>query len=84
MVGGWRSLGKSEFRESKGSPHELSSLVSHDILVQAAHGLDDVDAVSSGAVSTGHFTVHLRYGTAESDVSIFFVHVHNISSGTIL
>ena len=46
-------------------------------------GFDDVDGISDGSVSGGHFSVELGDGSAESDISIFFVHVHNTSSGSI-
>ena len=47
-------------------------------------GLDDVDGISSGTVSTGHLLVHVGNGTAESGGSVLLVHVNYISSCSIL
>jgi hypothetical protein len=49
------------------------------------HGcLDDVNGIASGAVSTSHLRVHLTNSTTKCVTSVFFVHVHNTSSGKIL
>ena len=46
--------------------------------------LDDVNGITSGTVSTSHFGVHHTNSSAECVTSVFFVHVYNISSGSIL
>ena len=45
--------------------------------------LDDMDGISDSSVSGGHFSVELGDGSAEGDISIFFVHVDNSGSGSI-
>lgn len=79
----WCSLIVGEFRESNGSLNELSGLLSQNLVWLLNHGLDDVDWVSPGAVSTSHLAVHLRNSSAKTVASVFFVHVHNTSPGKI-
>jgi len=79
----WCSLISGEFWEPNGGLHELSSLLSHDLVVWLNDGLDDVDGISSGAVSTGHLIIHKGDGSAKSVMSVFFVHVHDTSPGKI-
>ena len=72
-----------DFWESKIGLVELSGGLSDDVFVWDDHGLDDVDGLTSGAVSTSHFTVHLRHGSAEGSISILLVHVHISTSGLV-
>jgi len=84
LVGlGWCSLIIREFWELAGGLHELFGLLSNDLVVWLNDGLDDVDGISSGAVSTGHLTVHEGDGSAKRVMSVFFVHVHDTSPGKI-
>ena len=46
--------------------------------------LDDMDRISSGTMSTGHFLIHGGDGTVESGGSVFLVHVDDIGSSSIL
>lgn len=80
----WCSLACNEFWESQSSFSALFGLLSHNILILLDASLDDVNWITSGTVSTGHFGVHLSDSSAESVASVLFVHVYNISSGSIL
>ena len=80
---GWGSLRNGEFWESKAGLKILSSLLSQDIVGVLDDGLDNVDGISSGTVSTGHLGVHLGHGSAKSGGSVFFVHVDDISSSLV-
>lgn len=81
---GWCSLSVGDLWVSDASSNVLLSSLSLDGVVWDDDGLDDVNRVSSGTVSTGHFTVHLGDGSAETVVSVLLVHVDNIVSGVIL
>lgn len=80
---GWSSLDGGEFWESEISSKILSSLLSQDLVVLLNDGLDDVDRVSSGAVSSSHLSVHLGDGSAKSGGSVLFVHVDDTGSSKI-
>lgn len=84
VSGGWSSLLGRELGELKIWLQELSSLISEDLIVGLDDGLNDEDGLSLGAVSTGHFVVHLGHGTAESVVSVLLVHVDHTSSSQVL
>jgi hypothetical protein len=84
MSWGWCSLSVSDLWVLNASSNVLFSLFSLNSVVWDDDGLDDVNRISSGTVSTGHFTVHLRDGSAETVVSVLLVHVDDISSGVIL
>jgi hypothetical protein len=84
MSWGWCSLSVGDLWVSDASSNVLFSLFSLDGVVWDDDGLDDVNRVSSGTVSTGHFTVHLGDGSAKTVVSVLLVHVDNIGSGVIL
>lgn len=81
---GWCSLSLGDLWVSDASSNVLFSCFSSNSVVWDDDGLDDVDRVSSGTVSTGHFTVHLGDGSAETVVSVLLVHVDDIVSGVIL
>ena len=66
---GWCSLSVGDLWVSDASSNVLPSSLSLDGVVCDDDGLDDVNRVSSGTVSTGHFTVHLGDGSAETVVS---------------
>jgi hypothetical protein len=80
---GWSSLLSGEFWEPKGGLKILSSLLSQHVVWLLHDGLDDVDGVTSGRVSSSHLGVHLRDGTAESGGSVFLVHVDDIGSSLV-
>ena len=80
----WGSLVYNEFWESQSSSCALLGLLSQNIFIELDASLDDVNWVTSGTVSTGHFGVHLSDSSAESVTSVLLVHVYNISSGSIL
>ena len=84
MSTGWSSLLGGELGEFEVDLQILLSSSSGGSRVGLNDSLDDVDGVTLGAVSTSHFTVHLGDGAAESDISVFFVHVDDTSSGKIL
>lgn len=84
MSSSWSSLLGGELWELEGTPDELLGLLSHYAGVWLNEGLDDVDGISSGTVSTGHLLVHVGNGTAESGAPVFLVHVDYISSCSIL
>ena len=81
--GCWCSLVGSELWVSEVSSDELSSGFSENLVVWLDNGLDDMDVISSGTMSTGHFTVHHWDGTAEGVVSVFLVHVYDTSGSKI-
>ena len=81
---GWCSLSVGDLWVLDASSNVLFSLFSLDSVVWDDDGLDDVNRVSSGTVSSGHFTIHLGDGSAETVVSVLLVHVDDIISGTIL
>lgn len=81
---GWCSLAVGDLWVSDASSNVLFSGLSLDGAVSDDSGLDDVNRVSSGTVSTGHFTVHLGDGSAKTVISVLLVHVDDISSCTIL
>lgn len=62
----------------------MESSSSGDVSLWLNDSLDDMDSLTLSAVSTSHFTVHLGDGAAESDISVFLVHVDDTSSGKIL
>ena len=80
----WCSLLGSELGELQIWLIQLSGLIADDLACWLHDSLDDVDVLSSGTVSTGHFVVHLGDGSAESVVSVLLVHVHDTSSSQIL
>ena len=41
-------------------------------------GSDDLNAFSTGTVSTGELSVHLGDGTSKADVSVLLVHVNRV------
>ena len=84
MSAGWSSLLSGELGEFAASLEVLKSTSSGGLAVWLNDSLDDVDGFTLGAVSTSHFTVHLGDGAAESDISVFLVHVDDTSSGKIL
>jgi len=73
-----------ELRESQRGLHELFGLLSQNLVIWLHRCLDDVNGIASGAVSTSHLRVHLTNSTTKCVTSVFFVHVHNTSSGKIL
>jgi len=81
---GWCSLSVGDLWVSDASSNVLFSCFSLDGVVSDDDGLDDVNRVSSGTVSTGHFTVHLGDGSAKTVVSVLLVHVDDIISSGIL
>lgn len=81
---GWCSLELGEFGEFQTSLGPLHGLWPDNGLVWLNNGLDDVDAVRSGAVSTGHLAVHLRNSSVERVISVLLVHVDNTGSCKIL
>ena len=84
MSSGWGSLLDGELWELEVAPEELLGLFSQNGVVGLDDGLDDVDGISSGTMSTGHLLVHGGNGTAEGGGSVLLVHVDNISSGGVL
>jgi len=80
---GWCSLSVGDLWVSDASSNVLFSLFSLNGVVSDDDGLDDVNRVSSGTVSSGHFTIHLGDGSAETVVSVLLVHVDDIVSGVI-
>jgi len=56
---------------------------SDGVLVWLNDSLDNVDGISSGTVSSSHFTVHLGDGSAKSVVSVLLVHVDDTGSSKI-
>ena len=62
----------------------MFGLLSDDFMIWLNNSLNDVDGISSGTVSTGHFGEHLGNSAAKGGGSVFFVHVHNIGSSSIL
>jgi len=69
-----------ELRERKLWLDELSSLITQDSLWSLNDSLDNEDVFSLSTMSTSHLIVHLGNSSAESIVSVFFIHVHNSSS----
>ena len=84
MSSGWGSLLSGELWEFVVYLQVLHGSSSGDARVWLNDSLDDVDGVTLSAVSTSHFTVHLGDGAAESNISVFLVHVDDTSSGKIL
>ena len=85
LVGGSGcSLDLGKLGEPGGSLGELGSSGSEDLVVRLDDGLDDVDGVSSGAVSSGHLGVHLADCSAHGGVSVLLVHVDEALSGEVL
>ena len=80
---GWCSLLNGEFWEPKGGLKILSSLLSQDVSWLLDEGLDDVNGITSGGVSSSHLGVHLGDGTAKGGGSVFFVHVDDIGSSLV-
>ena len=62
----------------------MFGLVSQDSRVWLDDCLDDMNRISSGTVSSGHFLIHGGDSTAESGGSVFLVHVDDIGSSSIL
>merc|ERR1719327_1841898 len=79
---GWCSLLSCELGVPQRSLGVLSDLITEDILVWLDQSLDDKDTIRS-CMSTCHLVVHLRYGCAESVVSVLVVHVNYAGSGKI-
>lgn len=46
-------------------------------------GADDLDGLSAGGVTAGHFVVHLAHGTAEGGGTVLLVHVDGDGSGEV-
>lgn len=84
MSAGWCSLLSGELGEFDSYLQVLLSSSSGSVSIWLDDSLDDMDGIALSAVSTSHFTVHLRDGAAESDISVFLVHVDDTSSGKIL
>jgi len=84
MGSGGSSLELSELGEAERLLGELRNLRALELRVGKLHGLDDVDALVSGGVTTGELSVHLRNGTAKGSGSVLLVHVHIILSGKVL
>ena len=84
MSSGWGSLLDGELWELEVAPEELLGLFSQNALVWLDDGLDDMDGITSGTMSTSHLLVHGGDGTAEGGRSVLLVHVDNISSGGVL
>ena len=84
MSAGWSSLLSGELGEFDSYLQVLLSSSSGSVSIWLDDSLDDVDGIALSAVSTSHFTVHLRDGAAESNISVFLVHVDDTSSGKIL
>ena len=81
---GRSSLGLGELGEAQGLLGELDHLRTLELRVGELDGLDDMDALVSGGVTTGELSVHLGNGTAKGGGSVFLVHVHIIGSGEVL
>ena len=84
MSTGWGSLLSCEFRELEAVFQVLGSSSSKNLLVGEDHSFDNMNAISSGTVSTSEFTVHLGDGSAKRNVSILLVHVDDTGSSEIL
>jgi len=78
------SLALGELGEAQGLLGELSNLRTLELRVGELDGLDDMEALVSGGVTTGELSVHLGDGTAKGGGSVFLVHVHVISSSEVL
>lgn len=76
------SLELGELGEAESLLGELSDLRADG--VGDAGGLDDVDALVSGGVTTRELRVQLGDGTAEGGGTVLLVHVHIILSGEVL
>ena len=84
MSSGGGSLLSGEFWESQVSWDHLLSLGSDDGVVRHDGGLDDMDGVSSGGVSSSHLGVELRHGVANGVGSVLLVHVQHTLSRLVL
>lgn len=83
VVCSWCSLVSGEFWISKRCFDVLLGALSDNISVGKNDSLDNVDGLSSGTVSTSHFTEHEWYGGVECGSSVLLVHVYNILSGSV-
>ena len=83
MSSGWGSLTLVDLWISKFGGGVLVDVRSNTVGVRHDLGLDDLDSVSSTAMSTSHFVEHLGDSSAESGVSELLVHVNNTGSGEI-
>ena len=61
----------------------LLSTSSHGRVLWLDDSLDDLNRVTSGTVSSSHFTVHLGDSSAKSVVSVLLVHVDDTGSSKI-
>jgi len=77
---GWGSLSLRQLWEPKVFLAVLSGGSSQNFWVWDDWGLDDMNGISSGTVSTGHLAVKHGYSLAHGSCSILFVHVDVISS----
>ena len=77
VASSWGSLDRRHLGVSQGGLGVLSDLITKHRLVWLDDSLDDVDRLSSGAVSTGHLVVHLGDSSTEGVVSVLLVHVDN-------
>lgn len=76
----WSSLNSCHFWESQVCFGELDDFVSSKFTVFEFNCLDNVDALMSCTVSSGHFLVHLGDSAVEGGISVLSVHVYIILS----
>ena len=74
------SLDTGDLGESNTPVSVLDGVSSLAIRIGDDEGLDDMDGISSGAVSSSHLRVHVRDGSTESVGSVLLVHVNNTGS----
>ena len=80
----WGSLQAGELRESQSDLGVLKDLRASKGFVWLDDGLDNMDWLSSGTMSTCHLVVHLRNSSAEGVASVLLVHVNDTGSWKIL
>ena len=83
MSGGWGSLDVGDFWVSQVSLHVFGGGSSNNLVVWDDRGLDDVDGLTSGTVSTGHLGIKHGDSMVDGGSSVLLVHVDNIVSGLI-
>ena len=81
VAGSWDSSSNGELDVVLSEEMRFRS--SNIILVSEDCGSDDRDGVSRGSVITSHFHMKLADSSVEGDISEFFIHVVNSSSGLI-
>ena len=63
--------------------NELADVSTSELVVWDDACSNDLDGITSSTVSTRHLHVHLGDSSAESSISVFFVHVNVVISGQI-